>query len=433
MKKTSLVIVLIVLMGLPLKAHAVNLLSVKNLITGSSFVNSTTKDLIVPATVTGTSGGVSAVVNAALLITPGRGATIMGALIAAGIGYGGSALIDYMTAQSMTVSNGKFQKTGDPVAGFAAWVGMSVNGQSVFATQAEANAWIGSHLSTQYGDGAYATGWSNDHQVWNGSDGFMITKTEIRTCNQNNCYLYGSTLLDTIWSGFVLNGNQTAIINVPAAPRDATNDEIVAALGAGLAAGDTNALKALRNSLVAVNPALGDETLPIAGALGVNLATVKAALAASVTADTTQTLADKLELPSTPDEWAKDQTTANTAASMTKEEVQAAVKAGVADALKDDGSVTPPVDPTIDLPTKLSLTTVLQGFMTSINGLPVISTLKGITVNCSGSPVLCLNLSARLGGSTCYDASPMAGTLNNIGTGLLGLVTVFGFIGVFRG
>lgn len=114
---------------------------------------------------------------------------------------------------------------------------------------------------------------------------------------------------------------------------------------------------------------------------------------------------------------------------LTKTEIQAAVKAAV----NDESGVTVPTDPTIVMPEKSNLTTVMQAFVTSINNLPMFQTLQGLTINVSGSSTLCLNLPAGLGGNTCYNASNMSGALNTIGTAFLALTTLFSFVGIFRG
>jgi hypothetical protein len=110
-------------------------------------------------------------------------------------------------------------------------------------------------------------------------------------------------------------------------------------------------------------------------------------------------------------------------------------KKSISDALTDffGVDVAAPLDVTPGLPTKLSLTAIMQSFMNSINSMPIISTLRGITVNASGSSVLCVDLPANYGGSKCYDASSAQSTFNMIGTILLSMTTIFCFIQLFRG
>lgn len=107
----------------------------------------------------------------------------------------------------------------------------------------------------------------------------------------------------------------------------------------------------------------------------------------------------------------------------------AGVQTAVKNALDDETGVTPPTDPTPLIPDKLSLTAVLTAFVASIQSLPMFQTLNGLTINCSGSSSLCL---AVLGASYCYDAGGMQGALNMIGSALLGLTTIFSFLGVFK-
>lgn len=120
----------------------------------------------------------------------------------------------------------------------------------------------------------------------------------------------------------------------------------------------------------------------------------------------------------------------NQSGGLTQEQVQTAVKNAIDSAVGTDVAV--PIDPTIIMPTKLSLTTVMGSFMTTINALPMMQTLQGLTINCSGTSSLCLNLPANLGGNRCYDASGMQGALNMVGSAFLGLTTIFSFVGIFR-
>lgn len=115
---------------------------------------------------------------------------------------------------------------------------------------------------------------------------------------------------------------------------------------------------------------------------------------------------------------------------LSQAETTAAVKAAIDDAT----GVTIPDDVTVDVPTKKDLTGVLGAFMTAVEGMPVISTLRGLTINVSGgTSTLCVNLPSNLGGSSCFNAGAMQEALNMIGSIMLGLVTVFSFVSVFRG
>jgi len=110
----------------------------------------------------------------------------------------------------------------------------------------------------------------------------------------------------------------------------------------------------------------------------------------------------------------------------------AAVETAVKAALNDETGVTVPIDPTQILPTKLSLTTILQSFMTSINNLPFLDALRGITVHCSGTSILCVNLPVKYGGNVCYNAGGIAGALNDVGSAMLSITTLLSFIYIFR-
>lgn len=114
---------------------------------------------------------------------------------------------------------------------------------------------------------------------------------------------------------------------------------------------------------------------------------------------------------------------------VTKTDVKEAVK----EAIDDETGVTVPVDPTISLPAKLNLTTVLNDFWTSVQALPIFNVLNGITITTSGSSSLCIDLPAAYGGQRCYNAANIQDELNMIGSVILGLTTVISFIGIFKG
>jgi hypothetical protein len=96
-------------------------------------------------------------------------------------------------------------------------------------------------------------------------------------------------------------------------------------------------------------------------------------------------------------------------------------------------AVAPPDIPIV-MPDKLSLTTVMQSFMDSINGLPMMQTLHGLAINVSGgTSQLCLALPTDMGGQRCYDCGNFSTTLAMIGNALLGLTTLFSFLYVFKG
>lgn len=112
---------------------------------------------------------------------------------------------------------------------------------------------------------------------------------------------------------------------------------------------------------------------------------------------------------------------------------QTNVKTAVKEAIDDETDVTIPVDPTIVLPDKLSLTTILNDFWTSVQALPIFNVLNGITITTSGSSNLCIDLPADYGGQRCYNAANVQDELNMIGSVILGLTTVVSFIGIFKG
>lgn len=112
---------------------------------------------------------------------------------------------------------------------------------------------------------------------------------------------------------------------------------------------------------------------------------------------------------------------------------QTAVKTAVKEALDDVTDVPAVVDPTIIIPEKLSLTAVMQSFVNTIKALPIFAALNGITINVSGSSMLCINLPSNLGGSKCWDGSNMQNGLNMIGSAFLGLTTILSFVGIFKG
>jgi len=116
----------------------------------------------------------------------------------------------------------------------------------------------------------------------------------------------------------------------------------------------------------------------------------------------------------------------------TTPEIEEAIREAIPDAINDESGVTYPSDPFFTLPEKLSLTTILNNFWSSMSSMPVINTLKGITINASGSSVACMNLPANLGGSRCWDAANIQGDLNNIGSVLLSLTTILAMIGIFK-
>lgn len=112
---------------------------------------------------------------------------------------------------------------------------------------------------------------------------------------------------------------------------------------------------------------------------------------------------------------------------------EAKVKDAVKTAIDDETGVVIPVDPEISLPEKLSLTSIMNDFWTSVQALPIFNVLNGITIQTSGSSNLCIDLPSAYGGSRCFNGANVQDELNMIGTAILGLTTVISFIGVFKG
>jgi len=194
-----------------------------------------------------------------------------------------------------------------------------------------------------------------------------------------------------------------------------TAGEITTALNTGVQAGDFKALDLLKKVLDEVNKNLTGSSDKLKSAMP----QVSTALDASVSA------AQKTAIDGTPSKSVAEIGALQDAADAAAKTAQ--------DAAKEEESGTMPEDIVPLVPDKLSLTTVMGNFMTSVNALPVIATLRGLTVNCSGSSQLCLTMPVKLGGTICYDASGMQDTLNMLGSGLLSIVTLFSFIAIFRG
>jgi hypothetical protein len=72
--------------------------------------------------------------------------------------------------------------------------------------------------------------------------------------------------------------------------------------------------------------------------------------------------------------------------------------------------------------------------MKTINSLPMLQTLNGLSIHISGATsLLCVNLPVKYGGQRCYDCANISGALDVIGAALLGLTTLFSFMYVFKG
>jgi hypothetical protein len=193
-----------------------------------------------------------------------------------------------------------------------------------------------------------------------------------------------------------------------------------------LTAGDPAAVAALGESFTPIENALnspGDALNKSA-----SMPAIQTVLNSSIPGATTTNLENKIAAPTA----AADMTSAANR-ELYKPLTQDQTKQAVEDALNDDKGVAIPVNPDVITPTKLSLTTIMQSFMESINNLPVMTTLRGLTIVASGSSTLCVNLPVKYGGNSCWNASGIQGSLNMIGTALLSITTLMCFIEIFRG
>ncbi|MEN6461033.1 MAG: hypothetical protein ABFC94_06675 [Syntrophomonas sp.] len=217
-----------------------------------------------------------------------------------------------------------------------------------------------------------------------------------------------------------LTTNQTT--NLEAAATPAVGDSVIDGTDA-----DKNEKLTPAQIAAAVQAALAGQNLS-AAQLAAAIAAAQASAGGLSSAETTAAVSASLQGQGlTPAQIAAAIAAANPA--LTQAAVQTAVKA----ALDDATDVPPVVDPTIIIPDKLSLTTVMQSFVNSIKALPIFATLNGITINTSGSSTLCINLPGNLGGSKCWDGSNMQTGLNMIGSAMLGLTTILSFVGIFKG
>lgn len=207
-------------------------------------------------------------------------------------------------------------------------------------------------------------------------------------------------------------------------------------------------------TVVAVNEAIADENAKIRNAPGLSFPDLIKKVADSL--DPTESAAQDQDVLNpattdlmkpddilTDDEAAIERDKANKlweSANVVNEQI-ASSTAAIAAAVNamanviDNGASDPvPVDPTVVMPTKLSLTNIMTSFVNSIKALPMFATLNGLSINCTGATSnLCMALPAKLGGTTCFDASKMQGSLNTVGSAFLGLTALFSFIYVFRG
>lgn len=375
-----------------------------------------------PAVVRAQAASVAVLRTAALTIPPIRGGSIAAALAMAGLTYGADRLFSYLASQGFPVdSSGVVQKTVTPSPvisldtsnpGYAEILQMIANWQPPYAvggdvtfytTQADALSSIGTYTnapaSNYYGLYIKVTGYQ---------DGKPITVIA--------CYpLTGGTMITT---------------QQPSTTTPATQQEIADVVSSGLQNGNSEAETAILDTLKRIETALNNvnDTLNTKS----QMTEIKQTLNDSVSDQTKTDLDDQLTDPNAEQNYLDDSIATNSTDSgsnLTKEDVKDAVK----NALDDTTGVSVPVDPTFETPQKLSLTSILQSWMQSINSLPIMNTLNGITITASGSPMLCINLPAKYGGSRCWDVSACQDTFNMIGTALLSMVSIMSFIYIFRG
>ena len=117
--------------------------------------------------------------------------------------------------------------------------------------------------------------------------------------------------------------------------------------------------------------------------------------------------------------------------SLTQEQIEAAVEAALAAKMGADVAV--PVDVLPTEPDRKSLSGVMTTFLTALSNIPIMNTLRGLTIQCSGTSTLCLNLPSRLGGNACFNAGGATDGINMVGHALLSLTSLFMFVWIFRG
>ncbi len=187
---------------------------------------------------------------------------------------------------------------------------------------------------------------------------------------------------------------------------------------------------AVKKALTVIDPALRDEMSPLRAEpfLMPKMCNI---LANAFDVGEASSLDSALQDPeSAEQESAQELLDADTATSKNMEETNTKLD-NINNKLGDDVPV--PSDTLPLVQAKLNLTTVMQSFVTSLNQLPILNTLRGLTINCSGTSVLCVSLPSQYGGSQCVDFSGSTSTLNGIGTALLSITSIFMFAWVFKG
>lgn len=388
------------------------------------------------------------------------------ALQASGLPTIASAIRNFVSGHGLSaiVNNvvGYMHDVLSPPAGFTC---DSSNGCSVYSTINEANLAIMA-LGFNSNIVAGATHLTCFHPAWNGHP-------NVTACGYATGYApspvstfapYTASVLGTDLSTGVAAGDVGAINLVKAALTEL--DENMQGNSSSLGTTLTNSGKTILNNAVTqaqadtiagVTPRTPEEIAADAGTAAITAAQYQAAMIAALKAqglsDAQIMAAVSAALALNPGLTAAQVQAAMTAAltaagtGLTSEQMQAAIEAamlakgltatGIQSATKaaldDETGVSEPVEPTTIIPTKLSLTGVMTAFMASINGMPLMVTLRGLTINVSGSSSLCLNMPSNLGGNQCWDAGGMSDGLNMIGTVFLSLTTLFSFVSIFKG
>jgi hypothetical protein len=434
-------------------------MNVVDLRAAGSVWQSSVKSFITPATVRGVTGAIAATEAVALTIPPVRAAKmtylIASVLGSAALTYASYKLSDYLATKNfMADSNGNMlyksaapctvlnpsdilsgsytgYLTGQPnYPYYIIYIGVYPDADSALtAGIAAMTAYTGSYTYGTVTNGLVSSSCVPQTQMWN-------------TTYLTGWYVHHSSPVNGAFHDIMVAYPKTGYASrytnnyVATIPTTAQKTTVISAIQTDLNNGTTASIAAAQQALNEIEVALNKINTAIAQQTAV-LTEIKTELDATIPSGTSTELDNKIagetaQKDYVAAEMAKSSTataTATNSGGLTQEEVQAAVKA----AIDDDTGVTEPSEPTITNPEKLSLTTVLQSFWDSITSMPIIATLQGITINCSGTSLLCLNLPSAYGGTKCWDAANIQSELNMAGTAILSIVTVLSFIGIFRG
>lgn len=356
----------------------------------------------VPALVKGSNGAVTALKTGTLAIPAVRGGSIAAAIAFAALTYGADKLFDYLTKQGFPIDPNthlplKPVTTYDLPAGFM----NPIPGDTMYVV---------GYYDT-YNQAYYAI---NAKVVQFGLNGPTIGHQY--PAGRTIDYVFAYSNYSQIWVAFYGSQSQSHTDMVPA-----TESDISSSVATGLSSGNQDAKDALIDVLNRVNDSMKNlnDTL---NKKTDTITKVKKDLNDSISDSTKTKVDDKLADPNATDDYADD--------AMTEEAEKTKIEDSIEKSLGTASAT--PVDPTIENPEKKNLTNVLTTFMNQINSLPLLNTLNGITVSCSGTSVLCLNMPSNYGGSRCWDAVPIRGDLNNIGTALLSITSILSFIMIFK-